>query len=230
MTGCWGEAAIPAEAQSVEAALALADRRLYERKQHGRRSTSRQIADVLAGLLAERDPQLSERQHDVTELASLVGIRLGMAASDVEELCQAAQLHDIGKMAIPDSIFLEPEPLEPDEWRFIRQHPIVGEHIIAAARCLRSTAAIVRASHERYDGDGYPDGTRGRNIPLAARVVAVCDAVVAMIGHRPYRDGMVAADALAELRRNAGAQFDPEVVAAFARVLRERALPELLAS
>lgn len=230
VTAAWGEAVVPAEAQTPDAALSLADRRLYERKQGGRRSTSRQIADVLTSALTERDPKLGMHLQDVAELASLVGIRLGMTAAEVDELCQAAQLHDLGKMAIPDGILQKAGPLQPDEWRFMRQHPAIGERIIAVAPCLRGTATIVRASHERFDGGGYPDGIEGTTIPLAARIIAVCDAFVAMIGDRPYRDGMTAAEALAELHRNAGTQFDPEAVAAFAQVFRERTLPELLAS
>ena len=230
VTASWGEAAVPAEAQTPAAALSLADKRLYERKQGGRRSTSRQIADVLTSALTARDPTLGMHLQDVAELASLVGLRLEMATTELNELRQAAQLHDLGKMAIPDGILQKAGPLESDEWHFMRQHPAIGERIIAVAPCLRGTAAIVRASHERFDGRGYPDGIAGAAIPLPARVIAVCDAFVAMIGDRPYRDGMSEAEALAELQRNAGTQFDPEVVYAFAHVFRERALPELLAS
>jgi diguanylate cyclase (GGDEF)-like protein len=230
VTAAWGEAVVPAEAQTPAAALSLADKRLYERKQGGRRSTSRQIADVLTSALTACDPKLGMHLQDVADLASLVGIRLDLAPTELSELRQAAQLHDLGKMAIPDGILQKAGPLQPDEWHFMRQHPAIGERIIAVAPCLRGTAAIIRASHERFDGGGYPDGIEGTAIPLPARIIAVCDAFVAMIGDRPYRDGVSPAEALAELHRNAGTQFDPEVIAAFAQVFRERTLPELLAS
>ncbi len=185
---------------------------------------------MLAGTLTERDPQLGLHLQDVAQLASLVGVQIGMPPAEVEELRQAAQLHDIGKMAIPDRILSKTEELDPAEWNFIRQHPLIGERIIAKAPSLRSTASIVRASHERFDGSGYPDGLAGTSIPLAARIVGVCDAFAAMIGTRPYRDKLSASDALAELVRCAGTQFDPEVVAVFGKILREHSLHELLAA
>jgi diguanylate cyclase (GGDEF)-like protein len=230
VTAAWGEARIPSEARTPDAALSLTDRRLYESKQGGRRSTSRQIADVLTSALTERDETLGMHLQDVAELASLVGIKLRLPPDELNDLRQAAQLHDLGKMAIPDQILQKAGPLERDEWQFMCQHPAIGERIIATAPCLRATATIVRSSHERFDGGGYPDGLEGRAIPLPSRIIAVCDAFVAMIGDRPYRKGISPAHALEELHRNAGTQFDPEVVTAFAHVYRERELPQLLAS
>src|SRR2546421_39461 len=128
---------------------------------------------------------------------------------------QAAELHDVGKLAIPDSILNKPGPLDQEEWAFMRRHTLIGERIVASAVSLREAAPIVRATHERWDGAGYPDGVGGEQIPLAARIIAVCDAFDAMVTTRPYRIGMSPEDALAELRRCAGTQFDPAVVDAF---------------
>jgi two-component system cell cycle response regulator len=118
-------------------------------------------------------------------------------------------------VAIPDAIIDKPGPLDEDEWTFMRRHTVIGERIVAAAPALGPVAKLVRASHERWDGDGYPDGTAGEEIALGARIVAVCDAFDAMRANRPYRAARSAADAVAELRRCAGGQFDPSVVEAF---------------
>ena len=125
-------------------------------------------------------------------------------------------------MAIPDAILDKPAALDEAEWEFIRRHTIIGERIVAAAPALRPVAARVRSSHERWDGAGYPDALAGEEFPLGARIVSVCDAFDAMVADRPYRAGMDAADALAELERCAGTQFDPAVVEAFAAAWAER--------
>src|SRR5206468_9376636 len=128
----------------------------------------------------------------------------------LEQLALGAELHDIGKLAIPDAILNKPEPLTPDEWAFISRHTVIGERIVSAAPPLEPVGRIIRASHERMDGGGYPDGLLGEEIPLLARVIAVCDAYDAMTSERPYRTAVDAASAVAELRRSAaGGQFDP---------------------
>ena len=128
---------------------------------------------------------------------------------------RAAELHDVGKMAIPDEILQKPGPLTQDEWAFVRRHPLVGERILSVAPALLPVAKIVRSCHERWDGSGYPDGVAGEEIPLGARIVAVCDAFDAMINPRPYRAARSVEEALQELRACSGTQFDPTVVAAF---------------
>ena len=142
-----------------------------------------------------------------------------MSPEALDDVGRAAELHDVGKIAIPDAILGKTGPLDETEWAFMRQHTIIGERILQAAPSLRTVAPLVRSSHERWDGAGYPDNLRGEEIPLGARVVAVCDAFDAMTTNRPYRDRIGKPAALAELRRCAGTQFDPAVVGAFARVL-----------
>ena len=135
-----------------------------------------------------------------------------------------AQLHDIGKLAVPDSILLKPGPLDASEWEVVRQHTLAGERIVGRVPGLDVVADAVRASHERWDGLGYPDGLAGHEIPLAARIVAVADAYAAMTTpDRPYREPLSPAEAEDEVIRCAGTQFDPVVVEAFLAVLARRA-------
>jgi two-component system, cell cycle response regulator len=136
-------------------------------------------------------------------------------------LQNAAQLHDVGKVAIPDAIMSKPGPLDEAEWEFVRRHPVIGQRIVEAAPALMGVGELIRASHERWDGSGYPDGLAGDQIPMGARIIAVCDAYDAMTGDRPYRLGLLPQDALSELRRCAGTQFDAGVVAAFEVTIRE---------
>ena len=126
-------------------------------------------------------------------------------------------LHDIGKIAIPDEILHKPGPLDERDWAFVRKHTVVGERIVGASPALRPVGRIVRSSHERWDGTGYPDGLAGEEIPLAARIVFACDALSAMTTRRPYHEAMSIDEALAELVRCSGSQFDPAVVAAARR-------------
>ncbi len=214
--GCsHGAARLPEEAQDRTSALKLADQRLYAQKFERRRDAiTEQTCDALLQVLHEREPDLRDHVGDVAELALRVGRRLGLGADELEDLRRAAELHDVGKSAVPDAILSKPGPLDPREWAFVRQHTLVGERILKAAPALSKVASLVRSSHERYDGAGYPDGLAGEQIPLGARIVAACDAWDAMTTTRPYRLALTAEAALAEVRRCGGTQFDPDVVTA----------------
>ena len=219
----FGVVLMPEEADTPTVALQLADRRMYARKGGRRMSAAHQSRDVLLRTLSERRPEMHLRLRDVGELALAVGRELHMGPEGLDEVARAAELHDVGKIAVPDAILDKPGALDPVEWSFMRRHPLIGERILLAAPALRPVARLVRSSHERFDGTGYPDGLRGDEIPLGARVVAVCDAFDAMTTDRPYRETVTEADAIQELRRCAGTQFDPMVVEAFCRVIaRER--------
>jgi two-component system, cell cycle response regulator len=148
-----------------------------------------------------------------------VARRMGMAGEALEEIAIAAQLHDIGKVGIPDAILNKPTRLSDAEWELIRNHTILGERILHGAPALRRAARLVRASHERWDGSGYPDRLRSDEIPVGARIVSVCDAYEAMTTARSYRPAATPARARRELLRCAGAQFDPAVVEAFLRAM-----------
>ena len=223
VTTSFGVVVLPEEAETPTLALQLADRRMYARKGVRRMSAAHQSRDVLLRTLSERRPDLQLRLRDIGELALEVGRELHMGPEGLDEVARAAELHDVGKIAVPDAILDKPGPLDPVEWSFMRRHPLIGERILLAAPALRPVARLVRSSHERFDGSGYPDGLRGDEIPLGARVVTVCDAFDAMTSERPYREAVTEAAAIEELRRCAGTQFDPMVVGAFSRVIaRER--------
>ena len=219
VTSSFGVVILPEEADTPTLALQLADRRMYARKGGRRMSAGRQSRDVLLRTLSERRPDLQVRLRDIGEMALAVGRELHLGPEALDEVARAAELHDVGKIAVPDAILDKPGPLDPVEWSFMRRHPLIGERILLAAPALRPVARLVRSSHERWDGGGYPDGLRGDEIPLGARVVAVCDAFDAMTTERPYREPIPEAEAISELRRCAGSQFDPMVVEAFCRVI-----------
>jgi HD-GYP domain-containing protein (c-di-GMP phosphodiesterase class II) len=143
-----------------------------------------------------------------------VARRLGLDEAQVQEVEQVAVLHDIGKVAVPDSVLQKAGPLSDSEWELMRQHPGVGERIVASLQTLSHLARPIRAEHERYDGSGYPDGLAGDRIPIASRITLACDAFHAMTSTRPYRAAMSEREARAELRAHAGTQFDPDVVEA----------------
>jgi putative nucleotidyltransferase with HDIG domain len=197
---------------------------MYEHKGGRRPDAASESQEVLIQALLERNGELGQHNNDVAALAVAVSREIGLKERDVLEVRRAAELHDVGKLAIPDTILNKPGPLDDQEWEFMRRHTVVGERIVASATSLSDVAPIVRSSHERWDGHGYPDGLAGEAIPFGARVIAVCDAYDAMTTTRPYRHAMATAEALAELSRCAGHQFDPRVVAAFERVVaRDRA-------
>ena len=222
ITSSYGSVLLPAEAPNTSEALRLADERMYIDKDGSRASAGSQSRNVLVQVLAERMPDLEDHLIGVAKLAVRVGERLGLADDRQQQVFHAAQLHDVGKIAIPDAIISKPSALDETEWEFMRQHTVIGQRIIDAAPALDGVGALVRSSHERWDGMGYPDGLAGEAIPLGARIVAVCDAYDAMVSERPYKSAMPVDDALAELRRCAGSQFDPAVVEAFALVVSER--------
>jgi HD-GYP domain-containing protein (c-di-GMP phosphodiesterase class II) len=224
ITAAGGMVSLPGEATAATDALRLADQRMYAEKYQGRATSPRHGTSMLLAVLNERYPQLGEHSDGVTSLAVAVGSLMGLTAVQLEELQQASQLHDIGKLAIPDAILDKPGPLTDQEWVFIRRHTVIGERILGSAPTLAAVGKIVRSSHERYDGAGYPDGLAGAQIPLAARIVLVCDAYEAMTSHRSYRRGSSPQEAIAELRRYAGTQFDPEVVDQFVHALGDPAV------
>jgi HD-GYP domain-containing protein (c-di-GMP phosphodiesterase class II) len=164
------------------------------------------------------DPGLQAHAREVANLAAAVARALGLDRRGRENVARAAELHDIGKLAIPAEILAKRGPLDLAERSLLRRHTLVGEAMIGAAPTLRPVALLVRASHERWDGRGHPDGLEGEEVPLGARIVAVCDAFSAMCEPRPYGRVLSEAEALAELRRCSGTQFDPRVVKAFCRM------------
>jgi PAS domain S-box-containing protein len=172
--------------------------------------------------LEARDFYTSAHSKQVVDLAAGVARRLGLDSDTTRDVEQIALLHDIGKVGIPDAILQKQGPLDEQEWQLMRQHPVVGEHIIAGTPGLSHLAPAMRAEHEHWDGGGYPDGLAGEEIPLASRITLACDALNAMTNDRPYRPAMTLEHAAEELRACAGTQFDPQTVEALFAEIRTR--------
>ena len=186
------------------------------------RETARRAAMALAiATLEVRDTETAEHSDDVLTLCEAISRRLGFDDGSLQQLGAAAQLHDIGKVAIPSAILNKPGALNDDEWAVIREHTVIGERILRSVPEMAEVAMVVRHSHEHWNGSGYPDGLAGEQIPLASRVILCADAFHAMRADRPYRRGRPADEAIAEVRSCAGTQFDPAVVDAFVDVVQE---------
>ena len=229
VTASGGIAVLPDEAATPEDALRLADNRMYGVKRAKHRSLERQSSDVLLVALAERSRDLGTHTRDAAALAEEVARALGLPDDEVAAVRLAAELNDVGKVGIPDAILDKPGRLDATEWEFMLRHTVIGERILRGAPALARIADLVRASHERYDGGGYPDRLAGDEIPLGARIVFVCDAFHAMTSDRPYQRAMSDEEALDELRRCAGTQFDPRVVRAFCELQTAADAPSLAA-
>jgi diguanylate cyclase (GGDEF)-like protein len=211
----FGAVLMPHEADSPDHALQLADERMYSHKRGRAAGPRDQARDVLLRTMQAKQPELDDHSSEVAELAVRVARHLGLTGEQLDEIARAAELHDVGKVGIPDAILNKPGPLDSTEWEFMYQHTILSERILNAAPALRPVARLVRSHHERWDGTGYPDRLAGEAIPLGARIIAVCDAYEAMTADRPYRKALSEHDAREQLSANAGTQFDPTVVAAF---------------
>jgi diguanylate cyclase (GGDEF)-like protein len=214
ISSAYGAAMLPDEATELSEALRIADTRLYGNKDSRRASAGRQTREVLLSILDERDADLRGHLSAVARLARAVGEALGLPDAELHDLTLTAELHDVGKLAIPDSILSKDGALTEDEWIFVHRHTVIGERILSSAPALARISRLVRSTHERLDGIGYPDGLSGEQIPLLARIVSACDAFHAMTEERSYRPPLSEENAIAELRRCSGTQFDPMVVEA----------------
>ena len=181
--------------------------------------------EALAAAVDIRDNYTAEHSEEVVDLACRVAKQLGVEGSGLGEVEVAARLHDVGKIGVPDAILHKRGPLDGDEWQIIKQHPVWGSQMLARVPELAGIAALIRYEHERWDGKGYPDGLSGEDIPLASRIVFVCDAYHAITSTRPYREAKASEVALQELQAHAGSQFDPTAVQALARVVGQVEAP-----
>jgi two-component system cell cycle response regulator len=221
VTSAYGTAVLVDDATTVSTALSVADQRLYAHKEALAEMRRGAAHEPLLRTLAEREPTLRAHVADVSSLALRVGERLGLGRDELEELRLVAELHDVGKLAVPDVVLQKPGPLDANELSFIQSHTLIGQRILGAAPALRPVGAIVRSTHENWDGTGYPDKLAGEAIPLAARIVFACDAYSAMTSDRPYCAARTADEAVVELRRCSGKQFDPQVVELLCAVLAD---------
>ena len=213
-----GVACFPSDGADLDELQRSADAQLYEGKR-GRapqlKLTSKELswATTLARAVDERIAVQHEHSWKVAEYSVAIAQRLGWSEQEIELLQMAAILHDVGKVSIPDHILRKREPLDEREWEAVKKNPVRGAEMVARIQGLETIVPWIRHSHERLDGGGYPDGLSGDSIPLACRVLHVADAFDAMISGRPYRRAVTTEEALQELQRNAGVQFDPQCVA-----------------
>ena len=177
----------------------------------------------LARAIEARDPYSSGHAARVTAIAEVIAARLGWDDEQIDVLRIGAALHDIGKLAVPDTVLRKPGPLSQAELDHVRAHPQEGAKMLGLVGTLRAAVPCVLHHHERWDGHGYPTGSAGEEIPIEARVLAVADAYDAMTSDRPYRRALTSERAISELERCAGTQFDPDVVAVFAEAWRHGA-------
>jgi hypothetical protein len=182
----------------------------------------RLAADVGAAMLAKASAGTAEHSNDVVLIAEAIGERMAIKDTEAGDLLAAARLHDIGKVWVPRHQLEKAGPLSDEEWEVMRQHTLVGQRILSSVAELEEVGRLVRHSHERWDGGGYPDGLAGSEIPLGSRIIFCADAFHAIRSDRPYRAGRSAREALAEINRCAGTQFDPQVAGALEQVVHER--------
>jgi diguanylate cyclase (GGDEF)-like protein/putative nucleotidyltransferase with HDIG domain len=180
----------------------------------GAGALQRDAIEALAVALTERDRYTGEHSEAVIEMSAAVARNMGLRSAEVERIRSAALLHDIGKVAIPDEILNKRGPLTDEEWERMREHPAIGERILRVLPGMAAVARIVRHEHERWDGTGYPDGLEGEQIPLGSRIIFAADTYHAITSDRPYRAARSHSEAIDELTRCAGTQFDPNVTAA----------------
>jgi HD-GYP domain-containing protein (c-di-GMP phosphodiesterase class II) len=232
----WGLAVYPEDGTSQRALTSVADSRLMQRKFEGRpvsvgvaRPASGRLIEsdpeklrIVRGLLdliSEKDPVTAQRSQRVASFALLVADELSLSEQERYELWLGSLLHDLGQVGTPDVILQRAGPMTPEEWDVVRRHAALGEQVVRGMLSSEVVSAVVGCHHERYDGLGYPRGLAGEEIPRMARIVAVADAFAAMVDDRPHAPKMSWPEAMIELGRHAGTQFDPAIVNAFLRAV-----------
>lgn len=179
------------------------------------------IVECITSALDARDPYTGEHSRRVSDMACFLCGKLGIPVKETQEIHIAGHLHDIGKIGIPDRVLLKTEKLSDEEWQLMKKHPEIGADILSKSEHFSRIAAIVLHHHERWDGKGYPFGAIGEEIPLGARIIAVCDSIDAMASDRSYRNAMPLDKCRYEIERNAGIMYDPEIAKAALENWRE---------
>jgi putative nucleotidyltransferase with HDIG domain len=203
-----------------QASAAIENARLYEKLEQSYLST----IVTLSGIAESKDFYTDKHMKDIAEYSVDIARKLGLPDDDVENIRMAALLHDLGKVTVPDNILKKPGKLSEEEMEIIRKHPLHGAKMIEPIEPMKVAQGIIRHHHEYFDGSGYPDGLRGMDIPLGARIIAVADAFDAMTTNRPYRKALPMEKVVKELRDFSGVQFDPDIVELFISMLREKGI------
>lgn len=169
------------------------------------------VIECLVLALEARDPYTSNHSSNVADMSVELGKEMGINGHELEIVHVAAHLHDIGKIGVPDGVLLKDSSLNEAEWEQVRRHPVIGFQILQKSRYLREVADLILYHHERFDGNGYPRGLAGKDIPFGSRIIAIADAVEAMLSNRPYRKALSLDCCCREIQGGMGSQFDPEV-------------------
>ncbi len=206
-----------------------AEDHMYREKVSDRREYRHQTIELIVQTLYAKSPEEREHSERVSQLCRDIGSAMGLSQSEIDQLTMAGELHDVGKIVIDNDILDKKDPLLDSEWEQIKRHSNMGYSILSAVNDYGPLAESVLAHHERWDGSGYPHGLQGEKIPIQARIIGIADAYDAMVSDRPYRKGKRHEDAVMEIRRCAGSQFDPAVVEVFVEMMqgKEAAASEL---
>jgi HD-GYP domain-containing protein (c-di-GMP phosphodiesterase class II) len=205
--------------QDIQKILKEAEERMYRSKLLENKSVRDSIISSLRKTLFERSHESEEHTYRLRELALQLGHTLGLSDGELDQLSLLATLHDIGKIAIPEGIILKPGDLSPEEWAMIWKHPETGYRIAGSSPELAPIAEAILAHHEWWDGNGYPRGLKGQEIPLISRIIAIGEAYDVMTHGQPYRRAKSGEEALQELRKKAGIQFDPQLTDQFIKII-----------
>lgn len=170
-----------------------------------------EFVECITAALDARDPYTGDHSKRVSDMACLLGCRLGLPAGEVSELHIAGHLHDIGKIGVPDRVLLKPDRLDEEEWQLMKKHPEIGAEILSKSEHFARIAAVILHHHERWDGRGYPFGARGEEIPLGSRIIAICDSIDAMASARAYRKALPLEVCREEIEKNIGIMYDPKI-------------------
>ncbi len=209
------------KAQKIADILKEAEDKMYRHKLIEGQSTHSAIISSLEKALEERDYETEEHVRRMKDMAAGLGRKMELPEEKIDELTLLAALHDIGKISIADSIILKPRSLNAEEWKAVKKHPQVGYRIAESSAELAPIAKGILYHHERWDGKGYPKGLKGKDIPLISRIITIVDSYDAMTNDRPYRNALSKEEAIEEIRKCSGTQFDPKLAKMFIDIVNK---------